>query len=75
MGLLVTVADSLAVTCSKGMPASCRYWISWASPANDLVVCAFAQEYGLTDRKDQVRMLASVSPGRDHPPPAGAGHR
>lgn len=29
-----------------------------------LILCAVAREYGLTDRKDQVRMLASVLCGR-----------
>lgn len=34
-----------------------------------LILCAVAREYGLTDRKDQVRMLASVLCGREIPDP------
>ena len=34
-----------------------------------LIVCAVAREYGLTDRRDQVRMLASVLCGREIPDP------
>lgn len=34
-----------------------------------LILCAVAREYELTDRKDQVRMLASVLCGREIPDP------